>query len=108
MYCFIAGVDAGLPDAEERLERLIETVSEYEGLVEIKQNIVHPNLLLLCFDSKEAMTTAQWLLELNGAEPTKGGAGHEENTEYPGSHHGQPGNGAGDRNEPGGGTGGGL
>lgn len=71
MYCFIAGVPPGLPDEEEQLELLIETVIEYEGLVEIKQNIVHPNKLLLIFDSMEAMTNAQWMLELNGSEPTK-------------------------------------
>lgn len=71
MYCFVAGVPPGLPDEEEQLELLIETVKEYEGLVEIKQNIVHPNKLLLIFDSMEAMTTAQWMLELNGSEPTK-------------------------------------
>ncbi len=71
MYCFIAGVPPGLPDEEEQLELLIETVKEYEGLVEIRQNIVHPNKLLLIFDSMEAMTTAQWMMELNGSKPTK-------------------------------------
>lgn len=71
MYCFIAGVPPGLPDEEEQLELLIDTVKEYEGLVEIRQNIVHPNKLLLIFDSMEAMTTAQWMMELNGSKPTK-------------------------------------
>lgn len=71
MHCFVAGVPPGLPDEEEQLELLIETVKEYEGLVDIKQNIVHPNKLLLIFDSMEAMTNAQWMLELNGSEPTK-------------------------------------
>ena len=79
MYCFIAGVPPGLPDEEEQLELLIETVKEYEGLVEIKQNIVHPNKLLLIFDSMEAMTNAQWMLELNGSEPTK----RKEETDKP-------------------------
>ena len=79
MYCFIAGVPPGLPDEEEQLELLIETVKEYEGLVEIKQNIVHPNKLLLIFDSMEAMTNAQWMLELNGSEPTK----RKEETDEP-------------------------
>lgn len=71
MYCFIAGVPPGLPDEEEQLELLIDTVKEYEGLVEIRQNIVHPNKLLLIFNSIEAMTTAQWMMELNGSKPTK-------------------------------------
>ena len=71
MICFVAGVPPGLPDEEEQLELLIDTVKEYEGLVEIRQNIVHPNKLLLIFDSMEAMTTAQWMMELNGSKPTK-------------------------------------
>lgn len=71
MYCFIAGVPPGLPDEEEQLELLIETVKEYEGLVEIKQDTLHPNKLLLIFDSMETMTTAQWMLELNGSKPTE-------------------------------------
>lgn len=79
MYCFIAGVPPGLPDEEEQLELLIETVKEYEGLVEIKQNIVHPNKLLLIFNSMETMTTAQWMLELNGSKPTK----RKEETDEP-------------------------
>lgn len=42
------------------------------------------------------------------AKPAKGGAERENNTEYTGCYHDQPGNGAGDEREPGGGTGGGL
>lgn len=71
MYCFIAGVPPGLPDEEEQLELLIETVKEYEGLVEIRQDTLHPNIVLLCFRDQESATAAQWMLELNGSEPTK-------------------------------------
>ena len=72
MYCFVAGVPPGLPDEEEQLELLIDTVKEYE-------DTLHPNKLLLIFDSMEAMTNAQWMLELNGSKPTK----RKEETDEP-------------------------
>lgn len=109
MYCFIAGVPPDLPDMEERLAMLIETVSEYEGLVEIKGNTQHPNKIMLCFDSMEAMTAAQWMMELNGSEPRKGGrAGREAGEGDTDRYYGQQADGEGYGRNQDGRKGGGL
>lgn len=71
MICFVAGLPPDTPNLEEQMELFIEAVSEYEGLEEIKQDTLHPNIVLLCFRDQESATAAQWMLELNGSKPTK-------------------------------------
>lgn len=71
MICFVAGLPPDTPNLEERMGLFIEAVSEYEGLVEIRGNTLHPNKVLLCFRDQESATAAQWMMELNGSKPTK-------------------------------------
>ena len=94
MFCFIAGIPPDVPDWEERMGIFIEEVSGYEGLMEIREHPNNPNLVLLCFETKEAATTAQWMMELNGSKPRRR-ADRERDTENPGDHHDQPGDGEG-------------
>ena len=66
MIAFIAGVK---PEAmETEMPKLLDLVQGFDGLVEIRRNDDHPNLLMLCFETKEQATTAQWLLDLNGGK----------------------------------------
>ena len=94
MICFVAGLPPDTPNMEARMAAFIEACTEFEGLMEIRGNDLYPNKILLCFESKEAATAAQWMMEIGGSEPRKGGAGREEGGEgirNTDSDHGQPG-----------------
>ena len=94
MISFVVGVSPDAPNLEARMAALIEECMNFEGLVTIHGSEEYPNQILLSFRDRESATAAQWLMELGGSEPRKGGAGREEGGEgirNTDSDHGQPG-----------------
>lgn len=89
MYCFVAGVDPAEGNVDERMAAFLEEVGNYEGFIQVGLNEAKPWLCMLCFKDKESATEAQWMMEIGGSVPQKGGAGREEGAEYPGNYHGQ-------------------
>ena len=71
MYCFVAGVDPEEVNIQERMNRFLAEVRQYEGLVEIRLPANRPNICVLCFDSQESAEVARWMMEIGGAEPTE-------------------------------------
>lgn len=73
MFCFVVGCEPAVPEAQSQFYRMLEEVSEYEGLEEILMNPDTPWKAVLCFADNESAVAAQWMLNLNGAEErTKG------------------------------------
>ena len=72
MFCFIVGCHPEEPGALAQFFKLLQDVAEYDGLKEImmQPGVIHK--ALLCFETKEQAQTAQWSLEMGGAEGREG------------------------------------
>ncbi len=68
MICFVVGCDPVKEESQLQFLRMLDEVQVYDGLEQILMNPDTPWKAVLCFDSQEHATAAQWMLSLNGAE----------------------------------------
>ena len=65
MVAFVIGSKTG---NREDLMAAIDYAKEFDGLTDIRVSDDYPGLAILCFETQESAQTAQWMLEMAGAE----------------------------------------